>query len=191
MVLDVSLGQTVESLLHAVGEYADYAQHLGSGLTQYVDYLYTAAGRRDKILDNDYLLALLEATLDLVGATMILRSAAYVSHGQVEYRGGDGGMGYACGARTHQHLTLRIVALYQLGKPLLDGIAYARRRERQTVVAIYGAFDTAGPRERLLGTQKYGPYREQVFGNGLFHKISIRFVYQYSFRFVRCIPVTE
>ena len=74
-------------------------------------------------------------------------------------------MGDAGGRSAHQHLGTGEFGADYPGQPGLDMSAHDRRRQRQAVVAIDRALDTAGPGKRLLGTQEYRADREQVFSN--------------------------
>ena len=71
----------------------------------------------------------------------------------------------AGGRSAHQHLGTGEFGADYPGQPGLDMSAHDRRRQRQAVVAIDRALDTAGPGKRLLGTQEYRADREQVFSN--------------------------
>ena len=75
------------------------------------------------------------------------------------------GMGDAGGRSAHQHLGTGEFGADDPGKPGLDMSAHDRCRQRQAVVAIDRALDTAGPGKRLLGAQEYRADREQVFRN--------------------------
>ena len=78
-------------------------------------------------------------------------------------------MGDAGRRGAHQHFGLGKLRADDLSQARLDVLAHLGGGQGQTVVAINGAFDTARPRERLLGTQEYRADREQVFCYGSLH----------------------
>ena len=81
---------------------------------------------------------------------------------------GDGGVGDAGRGRAHEHLRLRILALDRLGDGALDQITRLGRGQDEAVVAVDGALDAAGPRERLLRAQEHRLDREQAARNFVF-----------------------
>ena len=162
---DAGLFQALKPLFHAVGEDRSHTQHLGTGLAQGVHHLDAGTAGRDQVFDHDDLLPLLQFAFDPVAAAMVFQTAAHITHRQVEDRRRDGRMGDAGGRSAHQHLGTGEFGADDPGKPGLDRSAHDRCRQRQSVVAIDRALDTAGPGKRRLGAQEYRADREQVFRN--------------------------
>ena len=167
-VFDLRGGEPLHALFHAVGKDAHDAEHLRAGLPQHVHDLKDTAARGDQILHHDDLLALFQPPFDLVLAAVVLAGRAHIAHGKAHHMADDGGVGDAGRGRAHEHLRLRILAPDRLGDGALDQITRLGRGQDEAVVAVDGALDAAGPRERLLRAQKHCLDREQAARNFVF-----------------------
>ena len=66
-----------------------------------------------------------------------------------------------CSAGSHQDFALRIIFFYYLSQSLFYLVSDFRRSQRQSVVAVYGALDSAGPCERFFRSQENRAYGQQ------------------------------
>ena len=75
VVNNVSGSHSLDTLVHTVGEDGNDTENIGTCLTENVNDLENASAGRDKILNDNYLLTLLQLTLDLVLSAVILSTA--------------------------------------------------------------------------------------------------------------------
>gem|GEM_PF-6047488 len=169
VVLRIRGCDALQAAFHPVGEDGDDAQHLGAGLPKGLDHLDGAAAGGDEVLDDDDFRAGVHLPLDPVRPAVGLGLAADVPHGQVQDGRRDGGVGDSGCGGTHKHFAIRVIALYKLRESVLHLLAHPGSGEGEAVVAVDRALDTAGPGERLLGTQENGADGEEGGGYLSFH----------------------
>ena len=143
-------GKPVQTLLEAVGEDRDDAKNFRAGIPQSLHHLNAASGSGDQVFHHHYLLALFQPALDAVLTAMVLVAGADIAHGQIHEMTHNGGVSDACGGGAHQHLGLWIVGADQLRQSLFHVGADGGGGQSQTVVAVDGTFDAAGPGEGLV-----------------------------------------
>ena len=80
----------------------------------------------------------------------------------------DGSMGNACGGGTHQYLGIGVFSFDGFCQSIFYMISYLYRGQRQSVIAVNGAFDAACPCEGVFGTQENCTDGQQVFCNLFF-----------------------
>ena len=169
VVLDIRGGKAFQAALHAVGEDADDAQHLGTGLPKGLDYVDGATAGGDKIFNHNDFRSRVHLTLDPVRPAMALSFAPDITHRQVQNGGRDGGVSDARGGSAHEHLAIGVIPLHKQGKAVLHLLPHARRGKCETVVTINRALNAAGPGKGLLGPQEHGSDREKRGCDLTFH----------------------
>jgi len=69
------------------------------------------------------------------------------------------------GGGAHQHFDLGVVCANGLSQCIFHMVSHFGGGEGEAVVAVYGAFDAAGPCKGLFRTEEYGLDAEQIFCN--------------------------
>ena len=98
---------------------------------------------------------------------------------EAEQMRGDGGVGDARRARTHQHLHIGIVGANDLAQRTFHLRAHLGCGQNQAVVAVDGTLDAAGPSEGLVRAKEYCADGEQSLRDAAFQMLHF---YLFSFQ---------
>lgn len=162
-VFDVSFGEAVKAFFHAVGEDACDTEDFGACFAEDFDYFDNGAACGDEVFDNDDFLTGEELAFDLVFASVILCTGAYVTHRETEEVRGDRGVSDTCSGSTHEDFGIGIFAAYGFCESIFDVSADIYVRECESVVAVYGGFDSACPCEWFVRAEEYCLDGQEVF----------------------------